>query len=109
MAEPLTESGHYYLCVSCLNNRFLQIEFPNAVARDQWSRIFNATDGRNPNRRFQEAGEAGGAGSGRGKRRRKLSNDTITTSASDPLPMTVMVQGPVQVHPSITAIITPEV
>ncbi|KAG0212147.1 hypothetical protein BGX33_003840 [Mortierella sp. NVP41] len=77
MAEPLTESGHYYLCVSCLNNRFLQIEFPNAVARDQWSRIFNATDGRNPNRRVLET--------------------------------QVMVQGPVQVHPSITAIITPEV
>ncbi|KAK5822849.1 hypothetical protein F5H01DRAFT_411064 [Linnemannia elongata] len=75
-AEPFTEpgcGGHFYLRVTCLNNRFLQLEFPNAIARDQWSRVFNASsssssssslEGRNLSRRIEKSG---GRGCGNGR------------------------------------------
>ncbi|KAG0040143.1 Gamma-aminobutyric acid type B receptor subunit 2 [Podila clonocystis] len=38
----ITERGHYYLYVTCLDYTRLKIEFPNDVARDQWLLAFDA-------------------------------------------------------------------
>ncbi|KAG0285140.1 hypothetical protein BGZ96_010544 [Linnemannia gamsii] len=71
MAESFTESKpggnccHFFLRVKCLNSQFLQLEFPNVVARDQWFRVFNALspDGRNLLSSCQLQGP-GGSGNG---------------------------------------------
>ncbi|KAF8937600.1 hypothetical protein BGZ47_008950 [Haplosporangium gracile] len=108
MAEPFTEpgcGGHFYLRVTCLNNRLLQLEFPNAIARDQWSRVFNAStsstsstssssDGRSLSRRLEGSGSGPGDGSnkdsgnggsgevGRGEGGRKRGPLPTTTTVS---------------------------
>ncbi|KFH65460.1 hypothetical protein MVEG_08938 [Podila verticillata NRRL 6337] len=38
----ITEPGHYYLSVTCLDCSRLKIEFPNELARDQWLLAFDA-------------------------------------------------------------------
>ncbi|KAF9338327.1 hypothetical protein BG006_005309 [Podila minutissima] len=38
----ITEPGHYYLYVTCLDYSRLKIEFPNELARDQWLIAFDA-------------------------------------------------------------------
>ncbi|KAG0358948.1 hypothetical protein BG005_001549 [Podila minutissima] len=38
----ITEPGHYYLYVTCLDYSRLKIEFPNELARDQWLLAFDA-------------------------------------------------------------------
>ncbi|KAG0096777.1 hypothetical protein BGZ93_004007 [Podila epicladia] len=40
--SSITESGHYYLYVTCLEYSRLKIEFPNELARDQWLLAFDA-------------------------------------------------------------------
>lgn len=38
----ITELGHYYISVTCLDCSRLKIEFPNELARDQWLLAFDA-------------------------------------------------------------------
>ncbi|KAF9948181.1 hypothetical protein BGZ72_009867 [Mortierella alpina] len=43
-AQALSEDGHCYIRVECLDYCHLTIEFPNNVARDKWLQVFNVAE-----------------------------------------------------------------